>query len=80
MLAKAFINATVGLNKLNHESFFIFIISSAVLSDPAKRFDYDFTGIYEIDKYTLRVWTVYFDRILLGLLFSSESHVSVFEG
>lgn len=51
-----------------------------MLSDPAKRFDYDFTGIYEIDKYTLRVWTVYFDRILLGLLFSSESHVSVFKG
>ncbi|KAH9771333.1 J domain-containing protein [Citrus sinensis] len=26
----------------------------AVLSDPDKRLDYDFTGIYEIDKYTLR--------------------------
>ncbi|KAK9191207.1 hypothetical protein WN943_019818 [Citrus x changshan-huyou] len=25
-----------------------------VLSDPDKRLDYDFTGIYEIDKYTLR--------------------------
>ncbi|GMP93217.1 hypothetical protein CsSME_00043149 [Camellia sinensis var. sinensis] len=26
-----------------------------VLSDPAKRLDYDITGNYEIDKYTLRV-------------------------
>ncbi|KAL6127378.1 hypothetical protein ACLB2K_075419 [Fragaria x ananassa] len=28
-----------------------------VLSDPAKRLDYDLTGICEIDKYTLPVWT-----------------------
>lgn len=27
----------------------------AVLIDPDKRFEYDLTGIYEIDKYTLRV-------------------------
>lgn len=26
-----------------------------VLIDPDKRFEYDITGIYEIDKYTLRV-------------------------
>ena len=26
-----------------------------MLSDPAKRLDYDLTGNYEIDKYTLRV-------------------------
>ena len=29
--------------------------SFAVLSDPAKRLDYDITGNYEIDKYTLQV-------------------------
>lgn len=34
---------------------FLLIFSSAVLRDPDKRFDYDLTGIYEIDKYTLRV-------------------------
>ena len=34
-----------------------FLVSSAVLSDPAKRLDYDLTGICEIDKYTLPVWT-----------------------
>lgn len=34
-----------------------FLISTAVLSDPAKRLDYDLTGICEIDKYTLPVWT-----------------------
>jgi hypothetical protein len=34
---------------------FILIFSSAVLSDPAKRFEYDLTGVYEIDKYTVRV-------------------------
>ena len=27
----------------------------AVLIDPDKRLEYDLTGIYEIDKYTLRV-------------------------
>lgn len=31
------------------------LISFAVLSDPAKRIDYDLSGIYEVDKYTLRV-------------------------
>lgn len=34
---------------------FPFYHSCAVLSDPAKRLDYDLTGTYEIDKYTLRV-------------------------
>ena len=31
--------------------------SFAVLSDTAKRLDYDLTGNYEIDKYTLPVWS-----------------------
>lgn len=39
------------------DHLFLLIIYFAVLSDPAKRLDYDFTGIYEIDKYTLRVCT-----------------------
>jgi|APAra0007618257_1042622.scaffolds.fasta_scaffold00004_81 hypothetical protein len=37
-------------------SFFL-----AVLMDPAKRFEYDFTGIYEIHKYTLRVCNTSFE-------------------
>jgi hypothetical protein len=41
---------------------FLLVFSSAVLRDPDKRFDYDLTGIYEIDKYTLRV------RILILLI------------
>jgi hypothetical protein len=39
----------------DYSACFILIFSSAVLSDPAKRFEYDLTGIYEIDKYTVRV-------------------------
>lgn len=29
-----------------------------MLSDPAKRIEYDLTGIYEIEKYSLQVWNV----------------------
>lgn len=36
----------------------------AVLMDPDKRFEYDLTGIYEIDKYTLRV------RVMLTYMLS----------
>lgn len=35
--------------------YFILLYYFAVLSDSAKRLDYDLTGNYEIDKYTLRV-------------------------
>lgn len=35
--------------------FYLIIYYFAVLSDSAKRLDYDLTGNYEIDKYTLRV-------------------------
>ncbi|KAJ0013788.1 hypothetical protein Pint_20976 [Pistacia integerrima] len=36
-----------------------------VLSDPAKRIEYDFTGIYEIDKYTLREYLARFKGMIL---------------
>ncbi|OAY41782.1 dnAJ-like protein slr0093 [Manihot esculenta] len=36
-----------------------------VLSDPAKRSDYDLTGIYEIDKYTLREYLARFKGMIL---------------
>lgn len=48
---------------------FLLIFSSAVLRDPDKRFDYDITGIYEIDKYTLRV------RILMLLILDGLADV-----
>ncbi|XP_031265401.1 uncharacterized protein LOC116123811 [Pistacia vera] len=36
-----------------------------VLSDPDKRLEYDFTGIYEIDKYTLREYLARFKGMIL---------------
>ncbi|CAL5364776.1 unnamed protein product [Camellia sinensis] len=36
-----------------------------VLSDPAKRLDYDITGNYEIDKYTLREYLTRFKGMIL---------------
>ncbi|KAH7525542.1 hypothetical protein JRO89_XSUnG0075500 [Xanthoceras sorbifolium] len=36
-----------------------------VLSDPAKRLEYDFTGIYEIDKYTLSEYLGRFKGMIL---------------
>ncbi|KAJ6697203.1 hypothetical protein OIU85_003556 [Salix viminalis] len=36
-----------------------------VLRDPDKRFDYDITGIYEIDKYTLREYLTRFKGMIL---------------
>ncbi|KAL3713960.1 hypothetical protein ACJRO7_005990 [Eucalyptus globulus] len=37
----------------------------SVLSDPVKRFDYDLTGIYEIEKYTLREYLARFKGMIL---------------
>ncbi|RZC74114.1 hypothetical protein C5167_049598 [Papaver somniferum] len=37
----------------------------AVLSDPAKRLDYDLTGNYEIDKYSLREYLTRFKGMIL---------------
>ncbi|KAJ0079002.1 hypothetical protein Patl1_23712 [Pistacia atlantica] len=37
----------------------------SVLSDPDKRLEYDFTGIYEIDKYTLREYLARFKGMIL---------------
>ncbi|KAI3918512.1 hypothetical protein MKX01_041832 [Papaver californicum] len=36
-----------------------------VLSDPAKRLDYDLTGKYEIDKYSLREYLTRFKGMIL---------------
>jgi len=36
----------------------VFLCYVTVLSDPAKRLDYDLTGICEIEKYSLQVWNV----------------------
>ncbi|WCJ27766.1 Chaperone DnaJ-domain superfamily protein [Euphorbia peplus] len=36
-----------------------------VLSDPASRSDYDLTGIYEIDKYSLREYLARFKGMIL---------------
>ncbi|XP_011044447.1 PREDICTED: dnaJ homolog subfamily C member 5B isoform X3 [Populus euphratica] len=47
-----------------------------VLSDPAKRFEYDLTGIYEIDKYTVREYLARFKGMILtcnGLGISNTS-------
>ncbi|XP_061946723.1 uncharacterized protein LOC133670223 isoform X2 [Populus nigra] len=47
-----------------------------VLSDPAKRFDYDLTGIHEIDKYTVREYLARFKGMILtcnGLGISNTS-------
>ncbi|KAI6672143.1 hypothetical protein NL676_000049 [Syzygium grande] len=37
----------------------------SVLSDPVKRFDYDLTGIYEIEKYTLTEYLARFKGMIL---------------
>ncbi|KAJ6744124.1 CHAPERONE DNAJ-DOMAIN SUPERFAMILY PROTEIN, partial [Salix purpurea] len=39
--------------------------SSLSFWDPDKRFDYDITGIYEIDKYTLREYLTRFKGMIL---------------
>lgn len=42
------------MNWIELNSFLLFVF--AVLSDPAKRIEYDLTGSYEIDKYSVQVW------------------------
>ncbi|KAI3411317.1 J domain-containing protein [Psidium guajava] len=37
----------------------------SVLSDPVKRFDYDLTGIFEIEKYSLREYLARFKGMIL---------------
>ncbi|GAY43251.1 hypothetical protein CUMW_073060 [Citrus unshiu] len=48
-----------------------------VLSDPDKRLDYDFTGIYEIDKYTLREYLARFKGMILTCNGLGISHTSM---
>lgn len=57
-----------------HVSYIFLLNSFAVLSDPDKRLDYDFTGIYEIDKYTLRVRT-FFHLFSLSFYFDESNHL-----
>ncbi|KAG6737574.1 hypothetical protein POTOM_059102 [Populus tomentosa] len=60
---------TTDVVSLQYDDFclylFLLIFSSAVLRDPDKRFDYDLTGIYEIDKYTLREYLTRFKGMIL---------------
>ncbi|KDP39541.1 hypothetical protein JCGZ_02561 [Jatropha curcas] len=48
-----------------------------VLSDPAKRSDYDLTGIYQIDKYTLREYLARFKGMILTCNGLGISHTSM---
>ncbi|KAF5442574.1 hypothetical protein F2P56_035218 [Juglans regia] len=48
-----------------------------VLSDPAKRLDYDLTGIYEIDKYTLREYLARFKGMILTCNGLGISHLPI---
>uniref|UniRef100_A0A5B7BQK4 J domain-containing protein n=1 Tax=Davidia involucrata TaxID=16924 RepID=A0A5B7BQK4_DAVIN len=48
-----------------------------VLSDPAKRLDYDLTGNYEIDKYTLREYLTRFRGMILTCNGLGISHTSI---
>ncbi|XP_068635205.1 uncharacterized protein [Aristolochia californica] len=48
-----------------------------VLSDPAKRLDYDVMGNYEIDKYTLREYLSRFKGMILTCNGLGMNHVSV---
>lgn len=48
-----------------------------VLSDPAKRLDYDLTGNYEIDKYTLREYLTRFKGMILTCNGLGISHTSI---
>lgn len=57
-----------------HVSYIFLLNYFAVLSDPDKRLDYDFTGIYEIDKYTLRVRT-FFYLFSLSFYFDESNHL-----
>ncbi|XP_062147403.1 uncharacterized protein LOC133855386 isoform X2 [Alnus glutinosa] len=48
-----------------------------VLSDPAKRLDYDLTGIYEIDKYSLREYLARFKGMILTCNGLGISHMPI---
>ncbi|KAK9272052.1 hypothetical protein L1049_002421 [Liquidambar formosana] len=48
-----------------------------VLSDPAKRLDYDLTGNYEIDKYSLREYLTRFKGMILTCNGLGISHTSI---
>ncbi|KAL5568285.1 hypothetical protein UlMin_024860 [Ulmus minor] len=48
-----------------------------VLSDPEKRIEYDFTGIYEIDKYTLGEYLGRFKGMILTCNGLGISHSSI---
>ncbi|GMI78939.1 hypothetical protein like AT5G16650 [Hibiscus trionum] len=47
-----------------------------VLIDPEKRFEYDLTGIYEIDKYSLREYLARFKGMILTCNGLGISHTS----
>ncbi|XVF06841.1 hypothetical protein REPUB_Repub06bG0085700 [Reevesia pubescens] len=48
-----------------------------VLIDPDKRLEYDSTGIYEIDKYTLREYLARFKGMILTCNGLGISHTSI---
>ncbi|KAK8286037.1 hypothetical protein V6Z11_D08G263000 [Gossypium hirsutum] len=48
-----------------------------VLIDPDKRFEYDITGIYEIDKYTLREYLARFKGMILTCNGLGIPHTSI---
>ncbi|XP_052180319.1 uncharacterized protein LOC127793581 [Diospyros lotus] len=48
-----------------------------VLSDPDKRLDYDLTGYFEIDKYTLREYLTRFKGMILTCNGLGMSHSSI---
>ncbi|XP_022744542.1 uncharacterized protein LOC111295348 isoform X3 [Durio zibethinus] len=48
-----------------------------VLIDPDKRFEYDLTGIHEIDKYTLREYLARFKGMILTCNGLGISHTSM---
>jgi len=48
-----------------------------VLSDPAKRLDYDLTGVYEIDKYSLREYLARFKGMILTCNGLGISHMPI---
>lgn len=56
---------------------YILIMSFAVLSDPDKRLEYDFTGIYEIDKYTLRVRTCFLSHFLYHFILNLKLYATI---
>lgn len=48
-----------------------------VLSDPAKRLDYDITGNYEVEKYTLREYLTRFKGMILTCNGLGINHASI---